>query len=428
MAGNEIASLLILSLPFDGLRYGSVSPTNVISVVFLARVARDRILQNTPRPNSLWVSALGFLGWAIVSTWFAADPADSAGYLGSMVLLVGCSIGMTLQLYDGAEIRRAVRAWIWMGGVTALICWGEIALFVTTGWTHLNAERNSFLGGLLVAPAGFLETNGQLAFHMIPGFLLAAECRRYSRVPRERRLLRVYTIVMAGSIVVSGSRAAMVTILLYVLMNAIRDVRTLGPRRLIAVSVLAASTVAMPLIVVRVINMNSASSFARYALVRGGIQASIEHPLFGLGLGANITPIYSGHAWKTVDDADLEKVLSDENSLRETHNTLLQISTNMGFVGLGIFLWMIARTYRASGPVRRYFNAPLPLLGCLIASRVAAPLMLFCSLFNSLLFFKPIWMFLGLMAALSNANIRPKGLRGPGYYRRTRPSTTIHCG
>jgi O-antigen ligase len=81
---------------------------------------------------------------------------------------------------------------------------------------------------------------------------------------------------------------------------------------------------------------------ARRILIQEGIDAFVDHPLFGVGAGQfkNYNPPNFTERW------------------HETHNVLLQVASEMGAVGLTVFVFLIIRGWMAAAAMRRMLAHP----------------------------------------------------------------------
>ena len=126
-------------------------------------------------------------------------------------------------------------------------------------------------------------------------------------------------------------------------------------------------------------------------------QMGLENPMFGKGWGLfeNFYPFYQGGL--LLNFANIRNLRTHANN---AHNEILEIFSQTGLVGLGVYIWLAVvlfaaffRYYRASGPEERYWIVPF----------AAALLGMFAdNMFNvSLHFAVPALLFWWILGALS---------------------------
>jgi Flp pilus assembly protein TadD/O-antigen ligase len=139
------------------------------------------------------------------------------------------------------------------------------------------------------------------------------------------------------------------------------------------------------------------SSFHQRLLIwTSAWQMGLESPILGKGWGLfeNFYPFYQGGLL-----VNFEKVRNLRTHANNAHNEALEIFSQIGLVGLGIYIWLAAvlcaaffRYYRLSGPEERYWLAPFAaaLLGMLadnmlnVSLHFAVPAMIFWWLLGAL--------------------------------------------
>ena len=88
------------------------------------------------------------------------------------------------------------------------------------------------------------------------------------------------------------------------------------------------------------------SADARKVMFLRSVQLSLEHPFFGVGPG------------EFMDAEAKEAAANNKRGLwKYTHNSYTELSSETGFIGLGLFLYAFFRSYRGMTPIRnRYPN------------------------------------------------------------------------
>jgi len=147
---------------------------------------------------------------------------------------------------------------------------------------------------------------------------------------------------------------------------------------------------------------------SRLILWTAGLKMIRNNPIFGVGVGN----------YKGALDSVLEPGMSIRFSV--AHNTYIQIGSELGLVGLGIFVAIILMTLRSTERIRRAARrARVPLVGQ-AAEAIQVGLVGFAVsiTFVSAEYHKFFWLVVFLTCCLP-ALMRPKPARGPWWARRT---------
>lgn len=187
-------------------------------------------------------------------------------------------------------------------------------------------------GRVAGAVSGMFGNPNDMALNMVTFLPLAIALALDRGRPALRLLGTAAVPAMAAATIFSKSRggtvglAAMLLVLLF-------QLRRLRPA--VAGVMVVATLAALPMLPAsftdRMASIFDAeqdptgSREARKTLLREGYRAFLEHPLTGLGAGQfqNYNPDSREEAW------------------RETHNALLQVASELGVVGLGVFLFLV---------------------------------------------------------------------------------------
>jgi len=176
-----------------------------------------------------------------------------------------------------------------------------------------------------------------------------------------RTLARLFaagvTLLMLGTILFAKSRGGFLALAVTGVLIVIQAGRL---RPGLAIAILAGALVAVPILpqsvwtrVSSIVNPeddDTGSRGARVTLLQDGWNAFIEHPFTGVGAGQfqNYNPPDRQELW------------------RETHNVELQVLSELGLIGFGVFVWLLVRstntlfrTWNALRPRRRKGGAGL---------------------------------------------------------------------
>jgi O-antigen ligase len=324
-------------LPFlRPLHLADVTATIALITLIWGRMARGAPITRYT-PELVFVAALG--GVMLATAPFSVWPGGAVAVfleLYSKVILVFALIVNTVT--TRARFERLITV-IVLGtsyiGVRAVIDYAR----------GVNLVEGSRVTG---AVGGLFGNPNDMALNMVAFLPLAIVLALRKNRPLVRLLACIGVPALAMAIVFSQSRGgtigmlAMLVVLLY-------QMRRIRPG--IAALVVAAAFAALPLLPSTFTERMSSifdaqedptgSREARKRLLREGLAAFVANPIVGLGAGQfkNYLPEEREEAW------------------RETHNAVLQVASELGVVGLILFLAVVVRGFmagaRASKALRR---------------------------------------------------------------------------
>ncbi|HEU5038711.1 MAG TPA: O-antigen ligase family protein [Nocardioides sp.] len=301
------------------------SPVLAAATAFAAVLAAATLLHNNGDP-----------GLAVVLRY--------AGFLAVLIVLSDA-------VRDGLAPERLAR-WYVVACAAASLC-GLAAFF-------LGADRR--VGGPIGDP-------NDLAFFLLPAVALGPAVRGSGR---DRRLWDLATVVVAMAIVGTLSRGALVglagMLVVAVLSGAVRLRVATGLVAAVAAAVLV-GVAAVPQLVS--VSLQQKSVIAdqnvseRLQLWGAAAQMTVEHPVLGLGPGAF-----------ALDHQEYTSSLPDDvnHPLDVAHNTWLELSSELGVVGLAAFVAMLGLAYTEARRTWRGRGDPLAAAVCvsLVGTALAA--------------------------------------------------------
>lgn len=330
------------SLPFLApLRLGDVTAVFALLALAAGRMSRGVPLFRLGFELSL-VLAFGcvILGTAVFSVWPGGAIAVFTDLYSKVVLIF---VLMVSTLTTRARLERFTDVVV-LG--TSYIAFRAVVDYAR----GVNLVEDGRVTG---AVSGLFGNPNDMALNMVTFLPLAVALA----VGRSRSFMRIVALAgipaIAAAIVFSRSRGGLVGLvaMLLVLLYYVRRVR---PD--LAMMVLAVSLAAIPVLPSSFTNRMSSifnadedptgSREARKQLLREGYQAFRENPVFGVGAGQfmNYSPDDREGAW------------------RETHNAVLQVASELGLVGLVIFVLLVgsgfAAASRAGSALRRARQQP----------------------------------------------------------------------
>lgn len=256
---------------------------------------------------------------------------------------------------------------------------------------------------------GWFQNSGEFALQMgmfVPvAVYFYVVVRKY--LSRAKRWAFLFLPISAvGSIIASSSRGGMLALVVVAITAAL-----LSKYRFRAAVVLAAG---LPLLWLVLPSENKsrfstagsdATSVARLRFWKSGMEMAGEHPFFGVGHG-NWTAYYRDHYF--VEGDTLNRF--DEAGkplIQPAHNSFVEVASQLGYLGLFVFLWVIGATFYVNRQTRRLAirNGERGRFIWALARALDYSTVAFCiaGFFMSVANYPFIWMQVGLVASLHAA-------------------------
>jgi O-antigen ligase len=345
---------------------------------------RDRPFLLRDAPGVAW-TAIALIGWAALSLAWAPAPGTAASAVFRLLQVVVLLFIAYSAIRSGRDLAIAAGGFVLAASATS-------AYALASG--DLVAGRLS--GG--IQNPNFLAANIVPAL-AISGFMLAA------RVPRVVQVALVGTAVLnVVALVATGSRGALIA-LSATLVAAVAFAGRYRPKALATVLVVASFGLVYLAASAgsgtggRLTDISVQASNGRAALWRIATEMGRDHPLGGVGL-ANfplVEPQYFQTATVLLDPTN---VVGRKGDL-VVHNTYLELLAELGIVGVGLFVVLLAAPLVAA--LRRVALVDRARAeGSAVARGViVGSVGLFANyIFDSGEYQKQLWLLLGLLAAV----------------------------
>lgn len=301
--------LAVLSLPMDPHRHWVRDSTNIWMTAFLVVILVSSALATYPSIS--WAHWFDFVGWYVIYFLIINILTTPERYFIFLVIFLVANFKMS---FFGA------RTWAARGFGYA--SWG------------------------LVGPPGFFGNSSDFSSEMLMFAPIAFELALFVK-PRVRRLtyrfLMLGAITGAMSVLGASSRGSQVALAFQGGWIAIQ--RKLNIKVLIAAVVLAGVGYAF-LPAAEKARFTSAgtdsTSIQRLDYWKEGVKMIENHPFLGVGY-FNFAPVYVSHK-------------SDKlwhGKAQVPHNIFIQVGTDAGLIGLGIFMMLIYRNLKVTREIRR---------------------------------------------------------------------------
>lgn len=359
----------------------------VLALAWGAQLMRRRDLRLLVRDRPVvTLVAVGLALWAASSSLWAIDEdvaLSSAFRLAQGLLLV-------FIIYSALREPRHVR-WVlgtYVGGavVTALFALGSAA---TGGLTRLSGEN---------------ANPNELAALFLPGVVLSVFAALGERRPLLRWAASGAATILLVALLLTGSRGGLLGLAVALIAGII--VAGAGRVRfgLVAVALVMGSAVVVYYAAFapveqadRVSAIGDDGGSGRTDLWKVASEVASDRPLTGVGAG-NFREAEARYAAREIDIARIDLVL-DESKV--VHNTYLSILSELGIVGLGLFLFLVAAAFASTVRALMGIVRSSEQLALLVRGFLVGLLGLFAAyVFASAEYRKPLWLLLGVALAL----------------------------
>jgi O-antigen ligase len=322
---NEIPVLRYLHLAEVAAIFG-------LGALGMGRLGRGLTLTRLT-PELVGVLALGgvILMTAPFSIWMG-------GAVGTFTDLYVKVLLIFLLMVNTLQTPKRIEQFTWL----MVIATGYIAFRAVFDYARgINLIENGRVQG---AVGGMFQNPNDLALNLVAVLPLSAGLALHSKTAFRRMAALGCALLMIAAIIASHSRSGTVGLAVMTVFLGVVFVRR-RPGLVFAGILLFA--LALPLAPAsywnRIASITDASQDetgsreARRILLREAWNAFVAHPITGVGAGQfkNYKPEGRTEAW------------------RETHNVLLQVASELGIIGLGVFMFLIVRGAAAGRQTRR---------------------------------------------------------------------------
>ncbi len=342
----------------------------------------------------LAATTVAFLGWSGASLVWAVDAGTAASHASRLVQV----IVLMLLTYSAVRTQKDL----------AIVMWAFVIGAGMTA-TYSLATGSYGAGGRL---AGIFDPNF-FAAELVAAMLLAGFMLPVFRQTPARVALLVLLGVSAVAFVRTESRGGVIA-LAAALVVAIALAGPVRPQAVAAVLVVFAVGVAYyagfasTTLRNRISNISAQGSAGRVDEWRIALQIASDRPILGVGLG-NYQVVEPDYAARNINLLRVKYVLQ----LRlETHSTYLNLLSEVGSVGLALFVALLAGTFgvalRGVSELRRLGDTKGEVLARGLLTATAGTLVAY--IFLSGQYEKQLWLLLGMLAAIPTLVSRPTAM------------------
>jgi O-antigen ligase len=332
----------------------------------------------------LSASVLAFLVWAIASLVWAVDPGaalSDASRLVQVVLLM-------FVTYSAVRTTRHLNVLMW----SFLVGAAASAVYSLASGTYGDEGR---LSGIFDPNFFAAELVAAMLF---AGFMLALPRRAWTRL-----VLLGFLGIYAVAFVLTESRGGLIALGAALIAASVLagPVRARAIATVLVVSAFATvyyASIAPTKIRERITNVSAQASAGRADEWKIALEIASDRPLLGAGLG-NFTVVEPAYATQNIN------LLRINYALRfrlETHNTYLNLLSELGIVGLGLFVALLALVAGVAMKGVRALGRLADVEGEILARGLICGTIgtLVAYIFLSGQYEKQLWLLLGLLAAI----------------------------
>jgi O-antigen ligase len=387
-----IAPLLVTTVFVQTLTVGNYNLSRIAGPVALAMALLTLQLdrRREPLPRTALVPAIAAYGLWAVSSMVWAQTAGTKTALGALALSFAYMLTLVLLVRERSDLERVAGAFWWAAVASAVVALAQYAA---------GAERSVGYAG----DANFFATMQVVALPI--GAVIAAQTRH--------RLLRAATLIglalVVGSILTSLSRGGLLAwggVFVLLLVQPSRAFFSTPGRKFAIVSLAVIGAAALAALSYDALSARTGTLFqgaeggsGRANLWRAAVTGWHQHELHGIGFGTFRG--VSNDLLRATSGVDLSGYQLRPHG-QYVHNAYLESLTELGLIGLALFLALVGsawRTLRAAvRAADRAGQAYLAAMGRALV--VAGAGLAFTSFFLSTETARILWVLIGLAIAL----------------------------
>lgn len=311
----------------------------LLAVVGLAVQFASRQKKLTVWPG--WAATIGLAGWSLGIGFVAVDierHLEGWQMLARLLLL----IPVCYWLVDTPKkLRLLIAGWVVGGSVASILAllqfWGLVPLFWFEG-----AQRLAGIEGVL-RPGGPASNAGRLALeiaHLIPLALgmYATEAR-----VKFRLFWAICTVAMVGAMIITFTRgiwlAMVVALIFWLSREELRRTVFIALLSVFAVLAILNATGYLFAAELRALSILTAleegTGYLRLQLWRAGVNMTLANPITGVGLNNFL-----------LRAPEFNPIVGYFRQLLGVHNWVLEVSSQLGLVGLTLFVGLLGLAFQ----------------------------------------------------------------------------------
>lgn len=321
-----LLKIYIISILFDEFRFFDISITNIILTMLVIKFLFN--YEKYFKITKITVFLICF-GLTVLLTFIYNFTSILNKNLISLFLLLISSACISQVVKNQKNRDVILNSILFMSLIAAFAVICETLLYYIFNiqlhdsiFSLMNLSRDFYFS------SGFFSSNGIASFHIIPGLVIILfSDNRVIKYHKFFYFITIFGLILTmtrGGILI-GIIIAIIFLLKF-LQNTSKIIKFIG-YTFISISIILAIN-----FIIFISYFNISSVVARLYIINGALSSIKSHPLIGSGLASQVTS--SETNFDLVDINQVQENVLNDTSLRETHNTLLQIGVETGLVGL----------------------------------------------------------------------------------------------
>ena len=372
----------VAMIPFDQLLRLQGSGATVTRIVGLAAgaalILRMVVTHRMLAPGNAWKAWAAVLAWMAASLLWSLSLSDSTRTLSTMLELFAMYSLLAIYPVEAREFRFLLN-WI-------VVC--AVATAALGMNNYLHGARSQQNRVLLVNSSGTEMDANQYGAQFILPFALALVGLLFAKGRLTALGWAAVLGILVVGILVSGSRGALVSLVVAFLYAAVRSRRIWLASSMLALLLPLAWV--FPSAWMRFADPSQGGGSGRLDIWAVGRLALREHWFAGVGVGA-FPEIYDRTLLRT-----FQQVFAGWG--RPGHDLLLQLSVELGIVGLGLVLF----AWFTTGREPRRIDRGSDLFPWRVGAEAALVGLFIAALFVDMLWYKYLWLALSFATVLAN--------------------------
>jgi putative inorganic carbon (HCO3(-)) transporter len=397
---SSLLLVLVAAVFVELIQIGGVTITRLVApialvVVLAAAVKREYAIRAAP--PLAW--AIGYALWALASGLWSGDKGGTIYLLSSLAIALVFMAAFASMLTTRAELERILTALAILSFVLGVL---SILAFIgrpLLGFGVLQEGRSQ--GG--TGDPSFFAATQLIALPLI--LVLAANTDRLWY----RNALYAVALANLGSVLTTNSRGGTIQLALVMILLLALPARTIfrsvGQKRLALTGLTVGLTIffvhysadLLPRLETIWSRSQDQTGSGRLAIWPAAWDAFYENPVTGIGYG-----VFINQSVDRILDSPESQITGFNVHPEEVHNVFLGTATELGVVGLALFLGLLASTARMLRRAARRAREQGAYFVGGVADALFVGLLAWCvgSLFIETETSRPLWILIGICLAL----------------------------
>jgi putative inorganic carbon (hco3(-)) transporter len=373
-------------------------------MILIYSFSRGRKIVSSP----IYPLLIGLFFISLVSLILSDDILTAAR--NEITLLSGMLlVFLFINICKSDLIYKTIILWIFrIAMMTSIIAIFQNIYWMFTGEVIIGryyAGWYPLFGGIYVFKSSAFFTGGLIFGHyLLLPVILGIQLWPYIKKRKHRILIKTSITLSVIALLLTFSRAAWISFLLYVFYIFIKKILKL--KKVFKYPIAICSLLFITISIVPTINfflntLTPLSTYNRLGIINSSIESIYNNPFIGRGLGSTVGQSLSESQYEIASENTPGKKLDIDIGKtygRETHNTFLQVAVDLGLIGLFLYLFLLYTVWKnRMVSIQKSNDNILDAMkkGVLYAFVFST----ICSTFSSLLLVKQSWILISLVIA-----------------------------